>query len=144
VESPVTWIYGLHDKWMIPDEIRDIMSIAASGKRELIEIPTAHNLRTSDDAIASFQLISDAILRQIRLKEVPPVSPDKEELLDLLTRERERVIEGRLSTPNATGKVIWGRKHKAMRVMTSISGLLNSASSFRWKLHCWIPKPENP
>ncbi|MDT8297224.1 MAG: PilZ domain-containing protein [Spirochaetaceae bacterium] len=99
VESPVTWIYGVHDKWMIPEEIRDIMSIAAPGKRELIEIPTAHNLRTSDDAIASFQLISDAILRQIRSKVVPPVSPDKEELLDLLTRERERVIEGETLDP---------------------------------------------
>jgi ubiquinone/menaquinone biosynthesis C-methylase UbiE len=93
IESPVTWLYGAHDKWMIPEEIRDIMSIASPGIREIIEIPTAHNLRTSDDAISSFQMISDAILRQTKNLKVPPVSPDKAELLDLLTRERERVME---------------------------------------------------
>ncbi len=93
IESPITWLYGAYDKWMIPDEIRDIMSIDAPGYREIIEIPTAHNLRTSDDAISAFQLISDAILRHLKGTIIPTVSPDKKELLDLLTRERERVIE---------------------------------------------------
>lgn len=93
IESPVTWIYGAFDKWMVPEEIKDVMSIASAGSREIIEIPTAHNLRTSDDAISSFQMISDAIFRNLKGREAPAVSPDKSELLDLLTRERERVME---------------------------------------------------
>ncbi len=93
IKSPVTWLYGAFDMWMIPDEIQDIMSIKAPGDRELIEVPTAHNLRTSDDAISTFQMLSDAILRRLGGKTEPPVSPDKSELLDLLTRERERVME---------------------------------------------------
>lgn len=93
INTPVTWIYGAFDKWMIPEEIKDVMSIASPGDREIIEIPTAHNLRTSDDAISSFQMISDAILRRLKGRKVSPVSPDKSELLDLLTRERERVME---------------------------------------------------
>jgi len=91
VETPVTWMFGVFDKWMITEEIRDIMSIKSPGFREIIEIPTAHNLRTSNDAISAFQLLSSVILRQLREKKISVVSPDKDELLDLLTRERERV-----------------------------------------------------
>jgi len=93
IETPVTWMFGVFDKWMIPEEIRDIMSIRSPGFREIIEIPTAHNLRTSNDAISAFQLISSVILRQLYGKDISPVSPDKGELLDLLTRERERITE---------------------------------------------------
>ncbi|RKX97666.1 MAG: hypothetical protein DRZ90_05505, partial [Spirochaetes bacterium] len=93
IKSPVTWLFGAYDKWIIPDEINDIMSIKSPGEREIIKIPTAHNLRTSNDAIKTFQMLSDAILRRLRRKELPSVSPDRTELLDLLTRERERVME---------------------------------------------------
>ncbi len=93
IKTPVTWLFGVFDKWMIPEEIRDIMSIKSPGLREIIEIPTAHNLRTSNDAISAFQLISSAIFQKIYNKTISVVSPEKGELLDLLTRERERVIE---------------------------------------------------
>jgi len=93
INTPVTWLYGAFDKWMIPDEINDVMSIDSPGDREIIEIPTAHNLRTSDDAIKTFQMLSEAILLRLRGNKRPVVSPDKSELLDLLTRERERVME---------------------------------------------------
>lgn len=93
IETPVTWLFGVFDKWMITEEIRDIMSIKSPGSREVIEIPTAHNLRTSNDAISAFQLISSAIIQKLHKKTISVVSPDKGELLDLLTRERERVTE---------------------------------------------------
>jgi len=91
IESPVTWIYGTHDKWTAPEEIADIMSIASPGERELIEIPSTHNLRSSNDGIASFQIISDAILRQLTGSSGPTVMPDEFELTELMARERERV-----------------------------------------------------
>jgi len=92
IESPITWIYGTHDKWTDPEEIRDIMSVASPGERELIEIPSTHNLRASDDGIASFQIISDAILRQLAGSSGPAVMPDNSELTELIARERESVI----------------------------------------------------
>lgn len=94
IGTPVTWIYGAHDRWMVPEEILDVMSIWSEGERELIEVPTAHNLRTSDDALSVFQIISDAVLRRIKGIRQPSVSPEKGELLDLITRERERITEG--------------------------------------------------
>ena len=58
---PVLWIYGLYDKWVEVDEVKDLMSVKALGDREILEIPTGHNLRTSDDAIQTFKLIGGAI-----------------------------------------------------------------------------------
>ena len=92
IESPITWIYGTHDKWTDPEEIRDIMSVASPGKRKLIEIPSTHSLRASNNGIASFQMISDAILRQLTGSSGPMVMPDNFELTELIARERERII----------------------------------------------------
>jgi len=92
IKSPITWIYGTHDKWTAPEEILDIMSVVSPGERELIEIPSAHNLRAGGDGIAIFQVISDAIIRQLAGFSGPTVIPDSSELTELTTRERERVI----------------------------------------------------
>jgi len=90
IELPITWICGAYDKWTSPEEIRDIMSVASPGERELIEIPSAHNLRISDNGMASFQIISDAILRQLAGFSGPTVMPDESELTELIARERGR------------------------------------------------------
>ena len=44
IRQPVTWIYGTFDKWVDAAEVRDVMSIASPGDREVVEIPTGHNL----------------------------------------------------------------------------------------------------
>ena len=91
ITIPVLWIYGLYDKWVEVDEVKDLMSVKAQGSREIIEIPTGHNLRTSDDAIQTFKLIASAIHERLHGTTITAQNPDKDELVRLLTVERERL-----------------------------------------------------
>jgi ubiquinone/menaquinone biosynthesis C-methylase UbiE/pimeloyl-ACP methyl ester carboxylesterase len=93
ISIPVLWIYGAHDKWLDINEIRDIMSIKTDGERQIIEVPTGHNLHSSDDAVKAFQVITSAVYRNLNNREVEAVDPDKEEMLRLITYERERILQ---------------------------------------------------
>ncbi len=92
ISIPVLWIYGAYDRWLDINEIKDIMSIKTDGERQVIEVPTGHNLRSSDDAVKTFQVITSAVYRNLNNREVKAVDPDKEEMLRLITYERERIL----------------------------------------------------
>ena len=91
ISTPVTWIYGKYDRWIPKNEIIDIMSVKADGRREIIEIPTGHNLRSSDDALKTFMLITKLICRMQFKEKIDPIAPDRENLVKLITYERERL-----------------------------------------------------
>ena len=91
IRQPVTWIYGTFDKWVDAAEVQDVMSIASSGVREVVEIPTGHNLHTSDDALLSFQLVTSAIFRQLFGDRRSPINPNMAEMFELIANERERL-----------------------------------------------------
>ncbi len=91
ISTPVTWIYGKYDRWIPKNEIIDIMSVKSDGLREVIEIPTGHNLRSSDDALKTFMLITKLIYRIQYEEEIDPVAPDRENMVKLITYERERL-----------------------------------------------------
>ncbi len=99
IAQPVLWIYGSHDRWLVADEIHDIMSVDASGPREVVEIPTGHNLSSSRDAVRSFQIIAAHVYRQAHGRSIEPVEPDREQLLRLVTYERERLRQPREFSP---------------------------------------------
>ena len=88
---PVVWISGLYDKWVDLDEVRDLMTVKAGSSREIIEIPTGHNLRTSDDAIQTFKIVANCIHERLFGAKIEACDPVKEELLRLVARERERL-----------------------------------------------------
>ncbi len=100
IRCPVVWLYGTHDRWVGPGEVADIMSMHSDAPRTVIQIPAGHNLRTSDDALRTFRLISAFVaggspaggtMGPITLaREQARVAP-KDELLDLITHERERL-----------------------------------------------------
>ncbi len=92
ISIPVLWIYGAYDQWLDINEIKDIMSIKTDGERQIIEVPTGHNLHSSDDAVKTFQVITAAVHRNLNNREVEVVDPDKEEMLRLITYERERIL----------------------------------------------------
>ncbi len=98
IAIPVLWIYGVYDKWVDVDEVKDLMSVKARGSRDLVEIPTGHNLRTSDDAIQTFKLIASSIHEKLYGKPIVASDPWKEEMMRLLTEERER-LENRAAPP---------------------------------------------
>lgn len=91
---PVLWIYGRFDKWIDQEEVSDLMSVSAGGSRELLEIPTGHNLRTSNDAIQTFKLMAGFIYEKLQGVRIVPRDPCREDMVRLLTNERER-LQGR-------------------------------------------------
>ena len=92
ISIPVLWISGQYDKWVEQAEVRDLMSVKAVAGRELLEIPSGHNLRTSDDAIQAFKLMAAAIHRQLYGEpHQNPAIPIKRRCVRLITAERERL-----------------------------------------------------
>jgi ubiquinone/menaquinone biosynthesis C-methylase UbiE len=100
ISIPVTWIYGKYDRWILENEVKDLMSVKADGMREVIEIPTGHNLRSSDDAIKTFKLITKLIYRMQYKKDIKPIAPDRKNMVGLITYERERLDNTEKFKPN--------------------------------------------
>jgi SAM-dependent methyltransferase/pimeloyl-ACP methyl ester carboxylesterase len=116
ISVPVLWICGQYDKWVDQAEVRDLMSVRAAAAREVLGIPSGHNLRTSDDAIHTYKLMASAIHREFYGQVIEACDPDKAEMLRLITAERER-LENRCSLPSMPdywrGYLIGNEKNKA-------------------------------
>jgi len=91
ISIPVLWIYGKYDKWIDEKEVKELMGIESKGSREVIEIPTGHNIRSSEDAIKTFKIITSWIHKNIYNEKITPLDPDKDNLVDLIAYERERI-----------------------------------------------------
>ncbi len=91
IPIPVLWVYGTHDRWLSPDEVRDVMSVQSGADRDILEVPTGHNLRTSEDALRTFRLITSWLYGQIHRRKIVASEPDRELLLKLISWERERL-----------------------------------------------------
>jgi ubiquinone/menaquinone biosynthesis C-methylase UbiE len=91
ISIPVLWIYGKHDKWIDENEVKELMRIESNGLREVIEIPTGHNIRSSEDAIKTFKLLSSWIHERLYNEKITPKEPDRKNLVDLIAYERERI-----------------------------------------------------
>jgi ubiquinone/menaquinone biosynthesis C-methylase UbiE/pimeloyl-ACP methyl ester carboxylesterase len=99
IPLPVLWVYGTHDRWLSPDEIRDIMGVQSGAEREILEVPTGHNLRSSEDALRTFRLITSWLYSQIHHKHIVAYEPDREQLLKLVGWERERLLQAESIQP---------------------------------------------
>lgn len=93
ISIPVSWIYGRYDRWVVDREILDLMSVRAKGRRDVIEIPTGHNLRSSEDALLTFKILTRMIYRHLHHRNIRPVDPDRNSLINLITSERERLYQ---------------------------------------------------
>ncbi|MBP7734667.1 MAG: PilZ domain-containing protein [Spirochaetes bacterium] len=92
IAIPVSWIFGKYDRWVVEREIRDLMSVRSKGSREVIEIPTGHNLRSSDDAIRTFKIVTRMIYHYLNGQTIRPMNPDRERMVAMITGERERLV----------------------------------------------------
>jgi ubiquinone/menaquinone biosynthesis C-methylase UbiE len=88
-KAPITWLHGRHDAWMDLARIQDALSFGERSNRRLIEIPTGHQLRTSQEALETFQLIACESARMLTGREIPPALPD----LSLLKNRREHEMQ---------------------------------------------------
>ncbi len=91
ISIPILWIYGKYDKWIDETEVKELMGIESKGLREVIEIPTGHNLRSSEDAIKTFKLMASWIHEKLYNEKIKPLDPDRDNLVDLIAYERERI-----------------------------------------------------
>jgi len=91
ISIPILWIYGKYDKWIDEKEVKELMGIESKGSREVIEIPTGHNIRSSEDAIKTFKLITSWIHKKLYNEKITPLEPDRDNLVHLIAYERERL-----------------------------------------------------
>ena len=96
IDVPVTWIHGRYDAWMDLDRVRDVMSRGDTTRRKLIQVPTGHMLKTSVEALETFQLVTSEVSRMALGEAVPAVVPDLENL------DRRRRAENAQHEPAST------------------------------------------
>jgi len=90
IEVPVTWIHGRHDAWMELERVRALLAAGPGRDRRLIEIAAGHQMRSSSEALETFQLVGTEVVRMALGRASEPVLPDLD-ALDLRTRaERSR------------------------------------------------------
>ncbi len=91
IAIPTLWIYGTYDKWVNVGEVIDAMSINSNSNREVIEVPSGHNLHTSEDALKVYKIITSRVFRWLNNKSITPLDPSRDEMVRLVTYERERL-----------------------------------------------------
>lgn len=85
IDIPITWIHGRFDSWMDLERVRALMAAGPAAKRRLMEIPSGHQMRSSWEALETFQLIGQEVSRMALGQELEPVIPD---VVDLDRRTR--------------------------------------------------------
>jgi ubiquinone/menaquinone biosynthesis C-methylase UbiE/CheY-like chemotaxis protein len=91
IALPVTWIYGLYDKWIKPDFIRDVMSVQVGAPREVISVPIGHNARTSREALRMFGTITSLIHRFLQGQMIQPIVPSRKDMEVVRRAEKDRL-----------------------------------------------------
>ncbi len=102
ITVPVTWIHGRFDAWMDLERIRDVMSCGKTDNRKLIEVPTGHQLRSSREALETFQLIGVECVKMATGRHVEPAIPNLARL-----DERRRAERRRLPSPEIRERDFW-------------------------------------
>lgn len=86
---PISWIYGEHDHWVVPDRVHDVMSIDAKASRDVMAMPVGHNMRTSMEAMTLFGAVTQMV--KYHLKQPGDICmPHMERLNRIQIAERER------------------------------------------------------
>jgi ubiquinone/menaquinone biosynthesis C-methylase UbiE len=76
ISQPITWFHGAYDAWMDLDRVRDVLSRGDTSRRQLVVIPTGHQLKSSRQALEVFQSIAVEIGRTALGVEMRPELPN--------------------------------------------------------------------
>ena len=107
IEADVLWIAGTHDAYMDIERTRQVMSVHAKGKREIIEVDAGHVPQTSEEAISEFAIIARVILKHLQVKSPRPISPPRGWIGAMSEREWSRIRKSR----GAKDRLAWWRSH---------------------------------
>lgn len=91
IDIPVTWIYGEHDHWVKTEFTREIMGVSTEAPREVICLPTAHNVRTSDEAMKVFATVTSRVYSFLHGESIKPAIPPIEDIIFMRRAERDRI-----------------------------------------------------
>jgi ubiquinone/menaquinone biosynthesis C-methylase UbiE/pimeloyl-ACP methyl ester carboxylesterase len=126
IDVPVTWIHGRDDAWMDLDRVRDVLSCGRAVNRKLIEVPTGHQLRTSREALATFQLIAEEISEMAIGRRLKALLPPLAELARRNTAERDRRPTGKVDLRKFWRDYLLGRDRRfGMQLLTATAAYRN-------------------
>ena len=122
LDLPITWIQGKHDAWIDPQRVRDILSCGDASRRRLLEVPTGHQLRSSTEALDTFQLIAQEIGRIALGREIAPCLPDLAEIERRRQAERKRLPKAQVDLKAFWRDYLLGRNRSfGMELLTATS-----------------------
>ncbi len=122
IKVPVTWVHGRHDAWMDVDRVRQLLSSGDISQRRLLEVPTGHQLRSSRQALETFQLIAQEVGRMTLGRPVSPAMPDPVRLRSRQEAERSRVRSAAVSLRAFWRDYLVGRRRTfGIQLLTSTS-----------------------
>lgn len=117
---PITWIRGRYDAWIDPERVLDMLSCGDASKRRVIEVPTGHQLRSSKEALETFQLIAQEIGKLVLDREVAATLPDLGDLERRRKAERDRLPQRDLDLRGFWSDYLLGRDRKlGMELLTA-------------------------
>jgi len=88
INLPVTWIHGRYDAWVDLRRVEDLMSYGDVSRRRILEIPTGHQVKSSAEALETFQLVASEAVRLATGRRVDPAVPSRGDLRRRRLRER--------------------------------------------------------
>jgi len=91
IDIPISWLHGRYDAWMELERVCDLLSSGRTEKRKLVEVPVGHQMRTSEEAIEVFQLVTSEVSRMLDVPRVRPRIPQ----LDRLEKSRRSEVSRR-------------------------------------------------
>lgn len=109
IRVPVSWIHGRHDGWIDLERAQELMSSGDTAGRRLIEVPTGHQLRSSRQALETFQLVAEEVGRMAFGHRVAPVVPRGRLLAAKQAAERARRPSGATNLQEFWQRYVLGR-----------------------------------
>ena len=109
IDMPVVWIRGRYDAWMDVGRIEDILSIGDSSKRRHLVVPTGHQLKSSSEALATFQRVAQEVAAIALGRSVVPEVPNIGDLSARQRAERKRLPATEVDTRSFWHDYLLGR-----------------------------------
>ncbi len=88
---PVTSIYGKYDAWIDADHVRELAGLKSDYPRDLIEMPSGHLPKSTEEALENFEVITNKIFHFAHGREIVTSSPLAGTLLKKMEQERSRI-----------------------------------------------------
>lgn len=94
IRADVTWFIGMHDAFVDPKRVRDIMSVKSPGERQVVEVNAGHVPRHGEEALAEFAVMVQHLWKALYGKHLTATIPSRGWLGACEQREWKRVRKG--------------------------------------------------